>query len=257
TVISKQSVTGSKELKGCRLQILDKDKKVIVRWTSGDKDSVKFGSGLSSLGYQNMAPSFDGDGSLVVRGLFHDEKYILRETRPADGYVTADDIAFELTEREAGETAVAVYQGDEMVMQDGNRVVMVDDTTKIRLIKIGSDTGQGLRGARIEVLDSKGEKVMGFSTTEDGVDITGKLAVGKTYTFRETEAPKGYKLAKPVKYKIKDTGKLQKVTMTDEKTDKPHVPQTGRTTPLVASAALLLLAAAGSGTVFRKKRARR
>ena len=93
------------------------------------------------------------------------------------------------------------------------------------IIKLGSDTGQGLRGAKIEVLDGKGRKVLGFSTMEDGVDITGKLAVGKTYTFKEVEAPKGYKLAKPVKYTIRDTGKLQKVSMTDEKTHKPHVPQ--------------------------------
>lgn len=257
TTISKRSVTGSKELKGCKLEIMDQDKNVIVRWTSGDKTSVKFSKNLDSLGYRNLTASFDKGGSVVIGGLFHDAKYILKETRPADGYATADDIAFELIEKEKGETAVAVYQGKEMVMQDGNRVIMVDDTTKIRLIKISSDTGQGLSGAKFVVLDSKGNKVLSFTSTEDGVDITGKLAAGKTYTFKEIEAPKGYKLAKPVKYKVKDTGKLQKVSVTDKKNPKPHVPQTGGMTPFAASALVLFVLCGGIVLFFYRRRVRR
>lgn len=54
---------------------------------------------------------------------------------------------------------------------------------------------------------------MEFVTKDDAYDITGKLVVGETYTFKETSAPSGYRLAKPVKVTIKDTGDVQKVTV--------------------------------------------
>lgn len=133
---------------------------------------------------------------------------------------------------------------------------MIDDTTKIRLIKLAGDTGQGLRGAKFEVYNSNGEKVMDFTSKEEGYDITGILTVGETYTFKKVEAPKGYKLAKPVKYTIKDTGKVQKVSVTDEKQPKPHVPQTGGNTPLAATIILLFTMVFGGIIVFRKKRVR-
>lgn len=96
--------------------------------------------------------------------------------------------------------------------------------------------------------------VLKFTSKEDGYDITGKLAVGETYTFKEVEAPKGYKLAKLVKYTVKDTGEVQNVSVTDEKTPKPRVPQTGGITPF-AMMAVLLFILGGSGIVwFRRKK---
>lgn len=69
---------------------------------------------------------------------------------------------------------------------------------------------------------------MKFVTKDDVYDITGKLVVGETYTFKETSAPSGYRLAKPVKVTIKDTGDVQKVTVKDESIpDVPETPQTG------------------------------
>lgn len=133
---------------------------------------------------------------------------------------------------------------------------MKDDTTKIRLIKLAGDTGQGLRGAKFKVYDSKGKKVMNFTSKEDGYDITGKLAVGETYTFQEVDAPKGYKLAKAVKYTVKDTGKVQEVSVTDEKAPKPLVPQTGGTTPLAAAMFLLIISGCGGILLFRKRKVR-
>ncbi|MCM1235901.1 MAG: LPXTG cell wall anchor domain-containing protein, partial [Ruminococcus flavefaciens] len=60
--------------------------------------------------------------------------------------------------------------------------------------------------------------------------------------------------AKAVKYTIKDTGKVQEVSVTDEKAPKPSVPQTGGTTPLAV--VLFLLAALGCGGIllFRKRK---
>lgn len=254
TVVSKLSITNSKELAGCRLQILDDENRVIVSWTSSDKKSIKLNGKLNKLGYRNVSAELDEKGNLQFKGLFHDAAYTLTETRPADGYVTADNVSFVLVEGEDSATLVGTVSGKDKKMQKDNIVRMVDDTTKIRLIKLADDTGEGLRGAKFDVMDSKGKKVLSFTSTEDGFDITGKLAVGQTYTFKETEAPKGYKLAKEVKYTIKDTGKLQSISVTDKKNREPHHPQTGGTAPILPAMLFALIILGGAILFFRRKR---
>lgn len=344
TVISKTAVTNSEELAGCEMQITDAEGNVIAKWVSGNAESIVLNDKLESMGYRNVTVSLNEKGAVQINGLFHDTTYTLTETRPADGYVTADSISFQLVEGENKQTLVAVFNGLDMALQTDNIVRMVDDTTKveisktditgeeeipgceleikekdadtvidawtstnekhlieqkfvvgrtyvltekrpadgyvtadsieftvedtgeiqsvgmkddttkIRLIKLAGDTGQGLRGAKFEVYDKDNKVVLKFTSKEDGYDITGKLAVGETYTFKEVEAPKGYKLAKPVKYTVKDTGKVQKVSVTDEKTPKPRVPQTGGITPF-AMMAVLLFVLGGSGIIlFRRKK---
>ena len=346
TTISKTAVTNSEELAGCELQVTDAAGNVIVKWTSGNAESIVLNDKLESMGYRNVTAVPDEKGAVQINGLFHDTIYTLTETRPADGYVTADSISFQLVEGENKQTLVAVVRDGNVTLQNDHVVRMVDDTTKveisktditgseeipgceleikerdtdtvldawtsteekhlieqkfvvgktyvltekrpadgyvtadsieftvedtgeiqsvgmkddttkIRLIKLASDTGQGMRGAKFEVYDSQGKKVMKFTSKEEGYDITGKLAVGETYTFKEVEAPKGYKLAKPVKYTVKDTGKVQEVSVTDKKIPKPKVPQTGGTIPFAALAVLLfVLGSGGIIMVRRKKRA--
>jgi hypothetical protein len=357
TVISKTSIANSEELPGCELQITDVAGSAIVSWTSGDKDSIKLNEKLEEMGYRNVTAVLDEKGAVQVNGLLHDMAYTLTETRPADGFVTADSISFQLVQGENGQTLVVLVNGENRTLQTDNIVHMVDDTTKveiskteiagseeipgceleitekdtdtvieswtsikekhiieqklavgktyiltekrpadgyatadsieftiedsgevqsvqmkddttkIRLIKLAGDTGQGLRGAKFEVYDSNDKKVMGFTSREEGYDIIGKLKAGETYTFKEIEAPKGYQLAEPVKYTVKDTGEVQKVSFTDKKTPTPRVPQTGGTTPLVAAVILLFLLGCGfllyrygvrfsATSFFRKKRMR-
>lgn len=344
--ISKTAITNSGELAGCELQITDAEGNVIAKWISGNAESIVLNDSLEGMGYRNVTVVLDEKGAVQINGLFHDTTYTLTETRPADGYVTADSISFQLVEGENCQTLVAILQGQDMTLQNDSTVRMVDDTTKveisktditgsgeipgceleikekdtdtvmdqwtsteekhvveqkfvvgktyvltekrpadgyvtadsveftvgdtgeiqgvqmkddttkIRLIKLAGDTGQGLCGAKFEVYDKDNQMVLKFTSTEEGYDITGKLAAGETYTFKEIEAPKGYQLAKAVKYTVKDTGKVQKVSVTDEKTPKPKVPQTGETTPLVAVMSLLLVLGCGGIFLFRKRKVR-
>ncbi len=357
TVISKTSIANSEELPGCELQITDAAGNVIVSWISGDKDSIKLKEKLEELGYRNVTAILDEKGAVQVNGLLHDTTYTLTETRPADGFATADSISFQLVQGEDGQTRVVIVNGENRTVQTDNVVHMVDDTTKveiskteiagseeipgceleitekdtdtvieswtstkekhiveqkfvagktyvltekrpadgyatadsieftvedtgkiqsvgmkddttkIRLIKLADDTGQGLPDAKFEVYDSSDKKVMSFVSNEEGYDIIGKLRAGETYTFKETEAPKGYQLAEPVQYTVKDTGEVQKVSVTDRRTPKPKVPQTGGSTPFVAAVILLFLLGCGfflyrSGvrfsvtSFFRRKRVR-
>lgn len=346
TVISKTSIANSEELAGCDLQVTDAEGNVIISWVSGDKDSIKLNEKLESMGYRNATAVLDETGAVQVNGLLHDMIYILTETRPADGFVTADSISFQLVQGENEQTLVALVNGEDRILQTDNivhiiddttkveiskteiagseeipgceleitenesgtvveswistenkhmieqklvvgktyiltekrpadgyataesiqftimdsgevqSVQMKDDTTKIRLIKLAEDTGQGLRGAKFEVYDSNDKKVMSFTSKEEGYDIIGKLKAGETYTFKEIEAPKGYKLAEPVKYTVIDTGEVQKVSVTDKKTPAPKVPQTGGTTPFVAAVILLSVLGCVGIFFFRRKRVR-
>ena len=257
--IDKVSVADSKELAGCNLRITDGAGKEVISWTSGNRDSVKV-SVTPEDGYQNLKYSFDENGNLHVGGLFHDKEYTLTETKPANGYVTAEAITYMLKQKVAEDgtvtSVVNIKQKDGTYLeQEDDKTVMKDGQTHIQLLKLDKKTGQALGGAKFIVMDSKGNEVMEFVTKDDAYDITGKLVVGETYTFKETSAPSGYRLAKPVKVTIKDTGDVQKVTVKDEPIpDVPEPPQTGGMMPIIPMAAGVLFAASAAVYVFRKRK---
>lgn len=215
--MDKTSVAGSEEIEGCHLQISDEDGNVILSWTSGTTTEVKVNQ---DLGYQNLLTAFTADKHRTLRGLYQHKTYILTETRPADGYVTADSIAFQLQESstEPGKTLVSIRNADgNFVLQESNVVHMVDYKTTVTFKKKSSDETL-LGGAKMAVYDSQGNKVTEFTTKKGKKKtFTGLLKVGETYTFKEIEAPEGYELAKPVTYQIKDTKDEQLVSMVDKK----------------------------------------
>ena len=215
--MDKTSVAGSEEIEGCHLQISDEDGNVILSWTSGTTTEVKVNQ---DLGYQNLHTAVTQDKHRTLRGLYQHKTYILTETRPADGYVTADSIAFQLqaSSSEPGKTLVSIRNADgNFVLQESNVVHMVDYKTTITFKKKSSD-GSLIGGAKMAVYDSQGNKVTEFTTQKSKKKtFTGLLKVGETYTFKEIEAPEGYELAKPVTYQIKDTKDEQLVSMVDKK----------------------------------------
>lgn len=185
---SKTDITGEKEVPGCELEVTDKETgKVMNQWTSTKHKHVI-------------------EGKYVVG-----KTYVMIEKRSADGFVTASDVEF--TVSDTGEVQGAS---------------MKDDTTKIEFSKIASDTKKLLPGAKYKVLDSKGKKVYEFTTSDKAVMIDSILKVGETYMFVEEQAPEHYKKAKDVKITVKDTGKVQKVKAVDERIPEvPDTPQTG------------------------------
>ena len=256
--IDKLSVADSSEIAGCNLVITDAEGKEIISWTSGDKDSVKV-SVTDKDGYCNLKYSFDEKGNLHVEGLLHDKDYTLTETRPADGYVTADAIVYQIKQKTAEDgslsSVVSIKQEDGTYAdQEDDKTVMVDEQTHIQLLKLDKKSGQALGGAKFVVTDSEGKEVMKFVTKDEAYDITGKLVVGETYTFTETSAPSGYQLAKPVKVTIKDSAEVQMVTVKDAPIpDVPDTPQTGGTLPILPLAAGFLGVAAAALMVWRKR----
>lgn len=218
--IDKVSVTGSGEIPGCHLEITDTDNNRIVSWISGHPDTVRWYEELKKEGYENPDAWMDEKGNLMIRGLLQDQEYTLTETRPADGYVTADSVAFRPVEfKEEGQSVTRVevrgMDGNYTERED-NVVRMVDEQTKIQFCKYAEDHTGLLGEAGITVFDQAGKQVCTFVTTKDEPEeLNGVLAVGKTYLFRETEAPKGYEKAPDILFTVQDTKELQRVNMTD------------------------------------------
>ena len=352
TVISKRMIASSVEIKDCHLKISDENGNEIVSWITGDISSVKLNEKIDEMGYDNVRVE-NGDGYAVkIYGLLHDREYTLTETKPADGFATANDITFKLVESddENAKTKVLVKNGDSFTENVDNQVIMYDDTTKIEFSKtditngkelpgchmqvtekntgkvmdewvssrqshviegkyavgktyiltetkprdgyatatsiefavadngdiqkvnmvddtikvefnkIASDTKKQLGGAKYKVYDSKGKKVYEFTTRKKAEFIEGMFKAGETYKFKEVDAPEHYKVAKDKKIKIKDTGKVQKLTVTDERIPVvPDTPQTGingKTAGMVVSFISLLLALGCFACVRAKDRSK-
>lgn len=60
--VDKLSAAGFGEVDGCELVITDPQGNEIIRWISGDKDSVKVSG--TAQGYANLKTSFDENGNL-------------------------------------------------------------------------------------------------------------------------------------------------------------------------------------------------
>ncbi len=231
--ISKVSLAGGVEIPGCALRISDDSDRVIVSWITGQADSVRLSENQREQGYENLRATMDEKGNLHVGGLLHDREYILSETRPADGYATAENITFRIVldkaSKEAEAASLVQVKDGSGVFADSrdNMVRMADDTTKVEFRKLAEDTGKLLEGAEIAVYDSEGNKVEQFlSSGGIPTKMTGLLRAGETYTFRELSAPEKYSKAADVSLTVKDSGEIQEVVMTDRKLVVKEDPKT-------------------------------
>lgn len=155
----------------------------------------------------------------VIKELVVGKKYTLTETKPADGFVTAESIEFTIEN-----TA------------DVQKVEMKDDVTKVEISK-QDISGKELPGAKLSIIDANGKVVESWTSTEEAHYIE-MLPVGK-YTLREESAPEGFQIAEEVEFEVLDTGKVQHVVMVDEvvpetphTTEKTDAPKTGDETNL-------------------------
>ena len=181
--LTKTDLTTGKELPGAHLKVIDEDGNVIEEWVSTDK-------------------------AHVIKELTVGKSYTMTETKPADGYVTAESITF------------TVENTAEIQIQE-----MKDDVTKV-LISKQDIAGKELSGAKLTILDEDGKVVESWTSTEEAHYIE-MLPIGK-YTLREETAPEGYLVAKDVEFEVKDTAEVQKVVMVDEEKPKESTPEGGK-----------------------------
>lgn len=228
--LSKVKLTDNTELAGASLKITDEAGNEIISWISGNADSIKITDKAYELGYRNLRAEML-NGNLVVNGLLQNKTYQMTETRPADGFVSAESIKFKLTEGNVNGEATTVVtvignDGNESV-QPENKVIMKDDTTKVSFSKTAITGSRELPGCDLKIIDENGNVIEKWISTKKPHVIDGKLVAGKTYKFTETRPKDGYATAKSIKFTVSDTGEIQKVRMKDDtikvevlKTDK-------------------------------------
>lgn len=203
--ISKQDVYGN-ELVGAEMELVNNDGKTVEKWTSDGTNHV-----ISELAVG---------------------KYTLKEIAVPDGYVIATDIEFEVfadgsvTLKDAETTAVS---GDGHTL-----IIMVDDTTKVRISKQDITTGEELPGAKLQIIDKDGNVIFEWISTNEPHYIEAKLITGEKYILREITAPDGYEIAEDVEFTVNEDGSVTEVVMKDEHTpvvpNTPITPPTGDTT---------------------------
>ena len=230
--LSKVKLTDNTELVGASLKITDEAGNEIISWISGNADSIKITDKADELGYRNLRATMV-NGNLVINGLLQNAVYEMTETRPADGFATAESIRFKLTEGNVnGEvTTIATVIGNDgsESVQPENKVVMKDDTIKVDFSKTKITGSKELPGCKLEITDENGNVIEKWTSGKKPHIVEGKLVAGKTYKFTETRPADGYATAESIKFTVSDTREVQKVRMKDDtikveilKTDKKN-----------------------------------
>ena len=122
------------------------------------------------------------DGKLIAGST-----YLLRETLPADGYATANDIVFNVSD--TGEV---------------QKVEMKDDTIKVKITKYDITGDNELECAKMQIKTTDGKIIAKWTSTKESYYLEGVLVAGKTYVLHEEVAPDGYVVANDVKFTVLD-----------------------------------------------------
>ena len=196
--VSKVDVYGE-ELIGADMQLENADGEIIDEWIS------------------------DGTNHIVTELPAGD--YTLKEIAAPDGYVIATDIEFEVF----ADGTIKIRNVDSTaISEDGNPlIVMVDDTTKVKISKRDITTDKELTGATLQIIDEDGNVVEEWVSADEAHLVEGKLIAGKEYTLREIIAPDGYEIANEIKFTVNEDGSVTEVVMYDELTPVTNTPYTG------------------------------
>lgn len=219
--IDKLTLAGSEELQGAALQLTDKEGRIIVAWISGNPESVQLMADSDKAGYRNLAVSMTDKGNLSLRGLLKNTEYTLTETKPADGYATAESIVFMVTEHslDKGKSVIKVKNsGGIFDHQETNVVKMFDDVTKIDISKTDIAGSEEIPGCELTVTDKETQTEIETWVSTKEVHRIEKLVVGRTYTLTEKRPAKGYVTADSIDFVIQDTGEVQSCGMKDDTT---------------------------------------
>ncbi|MEG1892008.1 MAG: SpaA isopeptide-forming pilin-related protein, partial [Clostridia bacterium] len=177
---SKQTLTGSAELPGAELQIVDAAKHVIASWTSAATPYL-----------------------LPTKLLTIGETYTLEEIKAPDGYSLAQSISFTVTRK--GDQVIFTVNGAETADRE---VMMKDAQTKVTVRKLDRIGGNGVSGAELRLADLTDPTAAPVSWTTDGQDqlFVGKLIAGHSYQLSEVQTPAGYIPAAPITFTVDEKG---------------------------------------------------
>lgn len=128
--------------------------------------------------------------------------YTWKETKALDGYVQdKKEYTFELKQKD---DVQKVYTHEQE---------LTNQETKVEILKEDTNSN-ALVGAHLRLVDEDEKDVYTWISDKDAIKLNG-LLVGNEYTLYEDEAPSGYVISKPVKFKIKNTTDTQEIKLLD------------------------------------------
>ena len=210
---SKQELSGGMELPGAKLELYQciQGKEVLREsWISTEEPHL-------------------------IKGLPLGVELILRETNPAPGYITAEEITLKLLQGKDEDgnvtetTECYIKSGEEWVKAEEGMVVMKDDVTKLQISKKDLTTQEELPGATLEIYDEKGNLMVSWISAKEPHYFE-KLPIGK-YRLVEKRAPEGFDCAEDIWFEILDTGEIQSVEMFDRELDTDKEPAIDKEEP--------------------------
>lgn len=151
--------------------------------------------------------------NLTVWAYVPEGDYYLVELEAPAGYVTADPIAFHVSNNVKD---ITINGEQKRVDERDQTLTMMDRKLSVKISKQDITTGKELPGAILEVKNEKGELIERWTST-DQPHYLENITPGK-YILTEILAPEGYSKAQSIEFVIKDSAADQKVVMKDELT---------------------------------------
>lgn len=142
----------------------------------------------------------------MVQGLAAGEEYVLREIETPRGYATAKEQTF-------------TVNGKKDI-----RLTMIDQITKIDILKVDAATEKPLAGAQLTLIDKATGEILETWISETEAHRIEGLEAGKTYVLHEEYSPEGYQKANDIEFIVQDSDDIQKIVMKDE-----NIPMTVKT----------------------------
>ena len=181
-IISKQDLGGN-ELPGAEIQIKNEDgSKIIENWTSSDQEK-----------HLSLKPG----------------NYIFHEEAAPNGYLKVTDITFTVDNN--GNVKVVSFGKDDKVVAEGNKLTVTDkDDTKEVIISKQDLGGKELPGAKIQIKNEDGSKIIENWTSSDQEKHL-SLKPGN-YIFHEEAAPNGYLKVTDITFTVDNNGNVKVVS---------------------------------------------
>ena len=132
--------------------------------------------------------------------------YVVKETSPAPGFATTDEVQEFTFTAESSDKATVSYE-----------FIFEDEPTVFEFTKTSLTDGKEVEGAKLTVTDENGEVVDEWVSGKEP-HIIKELVVGQTYTMTEVLPAPGYVTAESIQFTVEDTAEVQKVEMKDDVT---------------------------------------
>ena len=255
TKISKQTITGEKELEGATLQIVDKDNKVVAEWVSTDK--TYYIEGLAKGDYtlvETLAPneyviSSNVNFSVDDSGKVHQVKMVDKQVKFTKTDVTGEKevegAEITVTDKETNKVVDKWTSGKDKHyingLEEGKTYVLSEVTAPSEYVK-ATDVEFTVTKEKVDqkttMIDKQlivsktnfgGEEIQGASMqiidkegnvvdewiSTDETHYASGLVENETYTLHEDLAPLGYNIANDFEFTVTTDKETQKETMVD------------------------------------------